>query len=72
MKRDRLRRLRSVIKRLREMKRPVSTCQGAIDLLLFSSDRGVKEEDKRFLSLAKRQLEKASALLEEILEEIEP
>jgi hypothetical protein len=52
------------------MKRPVSTCQGAIDLLLFSSDRGVKEEDKRFLSLAKVQLEKASAMLEEILEEI--
>lgn len=64
-------RLRELVKSLRGLKRPLATSLGALELLLCASENGWKEEDKKFLWVAKRYLEEASGELQELLDEIE-
>ncbi len=57
--------------RLKEMKNPLSTSLGALDVVLLGGMGELNQEQKRFLEVAKQNLEKVFIEVEKIKESLE-
>lgn len=60
----------SLKERLKDVKNPLATSLGALDVVLLGGMGELKEEQKRFLDVAKKNLEKVFIELEKIKESL--
>ena len=56
--------------RLKDVKNPLSTSLGALDVVLLGGMGELKEEQRRFLEVAKKNLEKVFIAMEKIKESL--
>ena len=56
--------------RLKDVKNPLSTSLGALDVVLLGGMGELKEEQRRFLEVAKKNLEKVFIEMEKIKESL--